>query len=93
MFPHTSGSKISQRHQFHQLEPRGVRSFDVKGKQIKGEKKAIKLLETFEYLKSATTRLYDTEAKIICIVSKKGMMGLNSFFSLLSIRIFFTSLI
>lgn len=43
MFPHTSGSKISQRHQFHQLEPRGVRSFDVKGKQIKGEKKAIKL--------------------------------------------------
>ena len=40
MFPHTSGSKISQRHQFHQLEPRGVRSFDVKGKQIKGEKKA-----------------------------------------------------
>ena len=32
MFPHTSGSKISQRHQFHQLEPRGVRSFDVKGK-------------------------------------------------------------
>ena len=67
-----SGSKISQRHQFHQLEPRGVRSFDVKGKQIKGEKKAIKLLETFEYLKSATTRLYDTEAKIICIVSKKG---------------------
>ena len=23
-------------------------------------------------LKSATTRLYDTEAKIICIVSKKG---------------------
>ena len=49
MFPHTSGSKISQRHQFHQLEPRGVRSFDVKGKQIKGEKKAIKLLETFEH--------------------------------------------
>ena len=48
MFPHTSGSKISQRHQFHQLEPRGVRSFDVKGKQIKGEKKAIKLLETIE---------------------------------------------
>ena len=52
MFPHTSGSKISQRHQFHQLEPRGVRSFDVKGKQIKGEKKAIKLLETFEYIVS-----------------------------------------
>ena len=27
----------------------------------------------FDYtLKSATTRLYDTEAKIICIVSKKG---------------------
>lgn len=24
------------------------------------------------FLKSATTRLYDTEAKIICIVSKKG---------------------
>ena len=26
----------------------------------------------FINLKSATTRLYDTEAKIICIVSKKG---------------------
>ena len=26
----------------------------------------------FIFLKSATTRLYDTEAKIICIVSKKG---------------------
>ena len=26
----------------------------------------------FNNLKSATTRLYDTEAKIICIVSKKG---------------------
>ena len=26
----------------------------------------------FNILKSATTRLYDTEAKIICIVSKKG---------------------
>ena len=26
----------------------------------------------FVSLKSATTRLYDTEAKIICIVSKKG---------------------
>ena len=25
-----------------------------------------------DILKSATTRLYDTEAKIICIVSKKG---------------------
>ena len=28
--------------------------------------------QIFMYLKSATTRLYDTEAKIICIVSKKG---------------------
>ena len=27
-----------------------MRSFDVKGKQIKGEKIAIKLLETFEYI-------------------------------------------
>ena len=27
---------------------------------------------TLRNLKSATTRLYDTEAKIICIVSKKG---------------------
>ena len=26
----------------------------------------------YSNLKSATTRLYDTEAKIICIVSKKG---------------------
>ena len=29
-------------------------------------------LKSYIYLKSATTRLYDTEAKIICIVSKKG---------------------
>ncbi len=28
--------------------------------------------QKINYLKSATTRLYDTEAKIICIVSKKG---------------------
>ena len=28
--------------------------------------------QKFNTLKSATTRLYDTEAKIICIVSKKG---------------------
>ena len=28
--------------------------------------------QDIESLKSATTRLYDTEAKIICIVSKKG---------------------
>lgn len=31
-----------------------------------------KKLYVQENLKSATTRLYDTEAKIICIVSKKG---------------------
>ena len=30
-------------------------------------------------LKSATTRLYDTEAKIICIVSKKGPQSLPRF--------------
>ena len=30
------------------------------------------ILNKFLNLKSATTRLYDTEAKIICIVSKKG---------------------
>ena len=30
------------------------------------------LLQVYINLKSATTRLYDTEAKIICIVSKKG---------------------
>ena len=29
-------------------------------------------IKDVEILKSATTRLYDTEAKIICIVSKKG---------------------
>ena len=29
-------------------------------------------IENDSTLKSATTRLYDTEAKIICIVSKKG---------------------
>ena len=63
MFPHTSGSKISQRHQFHQLEPRGVRSFDVKGKQIKGEKKAIKLLETLD---SIALQTYDNIELIIC---------------------------
>jgi hypothetical protein len=45
MFPHTSGSKISQRHQFHQLEPRGVRSFDVKGKQIKGKEESLTRLK------------------------------------------------
>ena len=33
----------------YQLVPCGDRSIDVKSKQIKGEKKAIKLLETFEY--------------------------------------------
>ena len=32
----------------------------------------ILLAQFFSTLKSATTRLYDTEAKIICIVSKKG---------------------
>lgn len=32
----------------------------------------IRLLNDIDTLKSATTRLYDTEAKIICIVSKKG---------------------
>lgn len=31
-----------------------------------------KIIVLLFYLKSATTRLYDTEAKIICIVSKKG---------------------
>ena len=46
MFPRTDTLKW---HSFCPLEPCGVRSFDVKGKQIKGEKKAIKLLETFEY--------------------------------------------
>ena len=30
------------------------------------------LFYCIDILKSATTRLYDTEAKIICIVSKKG---------------------
>ena len=30
------------------------------------------VIKIFNNLKSATTRLYDTEAKIICIVSKKG---------------------
>ena len=30
------------------------------------------LCNFYYILKSATTRLYDTEAKIICIVSKKG---------------------
>ena len=32
----------------------------------------ISYLKELMDLKSATTRLYDTEAKIICIVSKKG---------------------
>ncbi len=39
--------------------------------------RCIKILDSVDFnlvytLKSATTRLYDTEAKIICIVSKKG---------------------
>ena len=33
---------------------------------------AFKRIFGLSILKSATTRLYDTEAKIICIVSKKG---------------------
>lgn len=33
---------------------------------------ALLLMTEYIGLKSATTRLYDTEAKIICIVSKKG---------------------
>ena len=37
------------RHSSHCLDPCGDRSIDVKSKQIKGEKKAIKLPETFEY--------------------------------------------
>ena len=85
MFPHTSGSKISQRHQFHQLEPRGVRSFDVKGKQIKGEKKAIKLLETFEY----KPEKYAERVNHICFLSSE----FSSFKKLfISVAIFFTSL-
>ena len=35
-------------------------------------KKTVDAPISFINLKSATTRLYDTEAKIICIVSKKG---------------------
>ena len=37
-------------------------------KKVKMQKAGFYLID----LKSATTRLYDTEAKIICIVSKKG---------------------
>ena len=32
----------------------------------------VEIYKELFFLKSATTRLYDTEAKIICIVSKKG---------------------
>ena len=74
MFPHTRRAlKLAKDINSINVEPRGVRSFDVKGKQIKGEKKAIKLLETFEYLKSANyAPICIQKAKIICIVSKKG---------------------
>ena len=41
-------------------------------KQSLKEYKSICILVRLISLKSATTRLYDTEAKIICIVSKKG---------------------
>ena len=77
MFPHTSGSKISQRHQFHQLEPSGVRSFDVKGKQIKGEKKAIKLLETFEY---KPEKLTEEEKKEFLASVSSVALGSDAFF-------------
>ena len=46
MFPRTD---ILKWHSFYPLVPCWDRSIDVKSKQIKGEKKAIKLLETFEY--------------------------------------------
>ena len=39
---------------------------------MKKSKKCDVFLNFVFFLKSATTRLYDTEAKIICIVSKKG---------------------
>ena len=43
------GDTSGVRHLFCPLKACGDRSIDVKSKQIKGEKKAIKLLETFEY--------------------------------------------
>ena len=48
---------------------------DAKVNKEKGAEILNHLFETTDnvfVLKSATTRLYDTEAKIICIVSKKG---------------------
>ena len=45
---------------FHRIET----GYSVWNNPFNGKKNYI--------LKSATTRLYDTEAKIICIVSKKG---------------------
>ena len=41
-------------------------------KRVKRKDGFYENLYSVEILKSATTRLYDTEAKIICIVSKKG---------------------
>ena len=40
--------------------------------QIEQSDSLINIAYSYFTLKSATTRLYDTEAKIICIVSKKG---------------------
>lgn len=44
------------------------------GFKLSGHLEGLQVGDTlFLNLKSATTRLYDTEAKIICIVSKKGV--------------------
>ena len=43
------------------------------GRRVGGDNEMVEdLIQDLFLLKSATTRLYDTEAKIICIVSKKG---------------------
>ena len=34
MFPRTDAIKMPHRHQFHQLDPCGVRDIDVKGREI-----------------------------------------------------------
>lgn len=56
----------------HYLKKEDVYYTSVKTAIVMLEANGILTIDNDHNLKSATTRLYDTEAKIICIVSKKG---------------------
>ena len=66
---------------FHQLNRANLKEFEtyLRDKQLSWNTVSTYMRtlratynKAVDNLKSATTRLYDTEAKIICIVSKKG---------------------